>query len=353
VQARALEPGRPAASTAAPAPAKPPNVVLVFGDQWRVQATGYAGVDPCVRTPHLDALARRSVNFENAVSGCPVCCPMRASMLTGQSPVTHGVFVNDVQLRDDGQSLAQVFGAHGYDTGYIGKWHVDGRGRSSYIPPECRQGFGYWKVLECTHNYNESYYMYYAGDSDERLTWEGYDAAGAQTADALRYLRGRAVGADPFMLVLSWGPPHNPYGTAPQKYRDMYDPSEVVLRPNVTPEAAVQAREDLAGYYAHCTALDDQLGELCATLDSTGLAEDTLLVFFSDHGDMLGSHGMQRKQKPYDEACRVPCLISHPRQLGAAGGVGARRPHRHRPRPHADRAGPLRPARAARGAGSE
>ena len=92
---------------------------MVFGDQWRAQAFGYAG-DANVRTPHIDALAARSVNLANAVSGCPVCCPMRASLLTGQAPVTHGVFVNDVYLRDDGDSLAQVFARHGYDTGYIG-----------------------------------------------------------------------------------------------------------------------------------------------------------------------------------------------------------------------------------------
>ena len=246
---------------------------------------------------------------------------MRASLLTGQVPATHGVFVNDVYLRDDGQSLAQVFAQNGYDTGYIGKWHVDGHGRSSYIPPERRQGFQYWKVLECTHNYNESFYYADDGkgnDSDAKLTWDGYDAK-AQTEDAEAYLRQHAASetdSPPFLLMLSWGPPHNPYGTAPEEYRAMYKPEDVQLRPNVPADAAEAAREDLAGYYAHCTALDDCLGSLCATLDETGLTENTLFVFFSDHGDMLGSQGQIRKQRPFEEAVRVPCLVSCPRLLG-------------------------------------
>ena len=97
-----------------------PNVLLVFGDQWRAHAFGYAG-DTNVRTPHIDSLESRSVNLQNAVSGCPVCCPMRASLLTGQVPATHGVFVNDVYLRDDGKSLAHLYAQHGFSTGYIGK----------------------------------------------------------------------------------------------------------------------------------------------------------------------------------------------------------------------------------------
>ena len=120
--------------------AKRPNIVLVLADQWRAQAAGYAG-DPNIKTPNLDSLAGRCVNFTHAVSGCPVCSPYRASLITGRYPLTHGVIVNDVCLNDDAVSLARAFKGAGYDTGYIGKWHLDGHGRRSYIPPERRQGF--------------------------------------------------------------------------------------------------------------------------------------------------------------------------------------------------------------------
>jgi arylsulfatase A-like enzyme len=165
---------------------KRPNVVYVFADQWRAQAAGYAG-DKDVRTSHLDRLAGESANFENAVSCCPVCSPYRASLLTGQYPLTHGVFLNDVRLRSEAVSLAEVYQRAGYQTAYIGKWHLDGNQRSAFIPRERRQGFEFWKVLGCTHSYNNSFYY---GDEDIRLQWDGYDAI-AQTQEARQYIRAR------------------------------------------------------------------------------------------------------------------------------------------------------------------
>jgi arylsulfatase A-like enzyme len=296
-------------------PDRKPNVVFVFGDQWRAQATGYAG-DPNVKTPNLDRLAAQSVNFTTAVANCPVCSPYRATLLTGQNPLTHGVFVNDVHLSHDAPSIADAFKSAGYDTAYVGKWHLNGRGRSNHIPAEDRQGFDFWRVLECTHKYNESHYY---GDSTEDLTWDGYDAE-AQTRCAQEYIRSRDGSSDPFFLVLSWGPPHNPYETAPERFRAMYDPDEIVLRPNVPEQSAAEAREWLAGYYAHCSALDEYVGDMLATLDERGIADDTIFMFTSDHGDMLGSQGEHRKQRPRDESVRVPCLLR-----GLEGAVGLAR----------------------------
>lgn len=294
----------------APHPSSP-NILLLLADQWRAQALGYAG-DPNVRTPNLDRLERASVNFTEAVSAMPVCSPARASLQTGQRALTHGVFVNDVQLDPEAVTLAKVLGAAGYDTAAIGKWHIDGRGRSSFIPRERRQGYDYWKVLECTHAYNKSAYF---ADGPEKRWWEGYDAI-AQTRDAQRYLEDPARRSKPFLLFLSWGPPHNPYETAPPKYRAMYPPEKIQLRGNVPPERQDIARRELAGYYAHCTALDDCVGDLLSTLEKTGQLERTIVVFGSDHGDMLWSQGEQRKQRPYEESIRVPLLFRLPPFLG-------------------------------------
>ncbi|KKM64443.1 hypothetical protein LCGC14_1501340 [marine sediment metagenome] len=265
-------------------------------------------------TPNIDRLAGRSVNFVNAVAGCPVCCPYRASLLTGRFPLTHGVFTNDVHLGNDAVSIARAYAAGGYDTGYIGKWHVDGHGRSALIPKDRRQGFDYWKVLECTHNYNRSAYY---GDEDVKRFWDGYDAI-AQTRDACGYIRDHA-GAKPFALMLSWGPPHAPYHTAPEKYRKLFEGRTLKLRPNVPERFHAQAAKDLAGYYAHIAALDDCVGMLVDALDRAGIADDTLLVLTSDHGDMLYSQGQVKKQQPYDESIRVPFLLRYPALLGAKG----------------------------------
>ena len=292
-----------------------PNILLIIADQWRAQAFGFAG-DPNVKTPNLDRLEKQCVNFTQAVSGMPVCSPTRASLLTGQRPLTHGIFLNDVPLNPDAVMIAKVLKGAGYDTGCIGKWHVDGHGRSAFIPKERRQGFEYWKVLECTHTYNKSPYF---ADGPEKLEWQGYDAI-AQTRDAQGYIESRAKTGKPFLLWLAWGPPHNPYETAPQKYRDMYAPENMKVRGNVPADGIAQARArvDLAGYYAHCTALDDCIGDLLTTLKSAGVDENTIIVFTSDHGDMLSSHSMQRKQKPYEESARVPMLFRLPPKLGIA-----------------------------------
>lgn len=291
--------------------ARGPNVVFVFADQWRAQAAGYAG-DPNARTPNLDGLAAESVNFTNAVSCCPVCSPYRASLITGCYPLRHGVFLNDLYLNPRAISIAEAFSEAGYATAYIGKWHLDGHGRSGYIPPERRQGFQYWKVLECTHDYNNS--CYYADDDPAKRTWDGYDAI-AQTRDAQQYIRERA-GERPFALFLSWGPPHNPYETAPTQYGQLYDPAALTLRPNVPEASVTAARKELAGYYAHCSALDACIGQLLQTLQELNIAGNTIFVFTSDHGDMLGSHGEHRKQRPWDESIRVPFLLRYPARLG-------------------------------------
>jgi arylsulfatase A-like enzyme len=293
-----------------------PNVVLVLADQWRAQACGYAGNDQ-VQTPVIDQFAANSHNFTHALSGIPVCTPARGCLLTGQYALSHGLFLNDVHLADDVDSMGKIFKRNGYETAYIGKWHVDGRGRDAPIPIESRQGFDYWKVLECTHDYNHS--IYYDQDAPQPSLWEEYDAI-VQTKDACSYIENRDQDA-PFLMCLSWGPPHAPYETAPAAYRERYDAGSLRLRPNVTPEMDAQAREWIAGYYAHCTVLDDCFAQLLNCLEETGIADNTIVLFFSDHGDMLGSQGQTKKQRPWEESIRVPFLLRYPRGLGAAGSV--------------------------------
>jgi arylsulfatase A-like enzyme len=292
---------------ASPAPDRP-NLLFILTDQWRAQATGYAG-NPDVHTPHLDRLAGESVNYANAVSTCAVCCPYRASLITGRYPLTHGVFLNDLQLNTEAVSLAQAYRQAGYQTGYIGKWHLDGNGRSAYIPPERRQGFDYWKALECTHNYNHS--AYYAGNDQTQRVWPGYDAF-AQTDDAIGYLSRRARDHDPFALFVFYGSPHAPYRTGPKELIERYDARTLTLRQNIPEQDRAQAQQTTAGYYAHIEALDSCVGKLMATLKARGLDRNTIVVFTSDHGDMLHSRGMLKKQRPWDEAIRVPFLLRCP-----------------------------------------
>lgn len=302
-------------------PSRRPNVLFVMSDEWRAQAAGYAG-DPNAHTPAIDRFAGQSINFQQAVAGCSVCCPARGSLITGQYPLTNGVYINDVPLEPKGTTLGEAFRQAGYQTGYIGKWHLygspDGHNgrRQDYIPPEKRFGFEYWKAGECSHDYNHSFY--YAGNDPTKQFWPGYDAQ-AQTQDACRYLQEHSKQEAPYFLVLSWGPPHFPLHTAPELYQAMYRDREIQLRPNVPESHHAKATQELRGYYAHIAALDDCFKRLLEALEATGTADDTIVVWTSDHGDMLQSQGLSYKLYPWEESIRVPLLIRYPRKFGRRG----------------------------------
>lgn len=312
-------------SAAAPAvlgqKARRPNILFILADEWRAQATGYNG-DTNVHAPVLDRLKAQSVNFETAVSGTPVCCPYRASLLTGQYPLTNGVFINDVPLKPNGATMGETFTRAGYHTGYIGKWHLYGspQGRNErrldYIPPDKRFGFDYWKACECTHDYNKS--LYYEGNDPTPKYWPGYDAF-AQTDDASAFIQRQAKSNDPFCLVLSLGPPHFPLKSAPERYQAAYKGREIQFRDNVPKERRTEAADMLRGYYAHMSALDECFDRLLSTLDRARIADDTIVVFTSDHGDMMLSQGLTTKLHPWDESIRVPFLLRYPRKLGGKG----------------------------------
>lgn len=295
-----------------------PNVIWVFGDQHRAQALGCAG-DPNLHTPHIDRLAASGVTFTAAVAGTPLCCPFRGSLLTSRYP-HQCVPAHQAQMPPDQPTIATAFREAGYRTAYFGKWHVDGfqerggRAAMHIVPPERRGGFDDWLGYENNNSQWDSWVHGGVGAAAVHYRLPGYETDAL--TDLLRdYLAARAgeqrqAAAAPFFAVLSVQPPHDPY-VAPAEWMARHTPGEVQLRANVPPVPAIveQARRELAGYYAMIENLDWNLGRIRATLDQAGIADNTLIVFFSDHGDMHGSHGQFRKTAPWEEAIRVPCII--------------------------------------------
>jgi len=289
-----------------------PNIVVLLADQLRACSVGYAGEERVI-TPHLDRLAREAVNFRTAVSPLPVCTSYRGSLITGRTPLSTGLVLNDIPLSICEQSLALVLKQAGYDTAYIGKWHLNGKDRKGWVPPgPPRQGFDYWAAANFEHNYDRS--IYFEGDSPEPRMWEGFDAE-AQTQKALDYLGSRDH-ERPFCLVLSWGPPHHPYRVVPQRYLAMYGGPPSPVRPNCPSPPS----DDLKGYYAQITFIDEMVGRMLYGIARSGMVEDTIVLFTSDHGDMHGSHDVFKKQWPWDESIKVPFLLRYPRKV-ASGRV--------------------------------
>lgn len=319
-----------------PEPRKP-NLVYVLADQLRYQSCGFAG-DPNSRTPNLDAFCRESAHFRNAVSGHPVCAAYRASLFTGKYTTSTGMVINELRMNPNHECLAHVLTRNGYDTSYIGKWHLWANQlgnhrdpKNSFTPPgPYRLGFdGFW----ASYGFNHEYYQgYYHTDSPEQIPAEGYEPD-FQTNLAIERIEHHAHEDKPFAVFLSVGAPHSPWrrNNVPPEYLSVFDGDAAGVGfdypPNYKPENDPYADnwgifknpKDRASlldwmrvYYAMTANLDWNFSRLMRALDEAGVRDNTIVVFTSDHGDMLGSQGRLAKNIFYEEAARVPFLIRLP-----------------------------------------
>jgi arylsulfatase A-like enzyme len=329
-----------------------PDLLFVLSDQHRASALGCANDEP-VETPALDRLAADGTRLTRTYATTPVCAPSRASILTGLYPGRAGVPDNGSRLDADATTLGEVFSEAGYRTCYVGKWHLrdhgeNYRGGGAAATDHVRlRGFDRAVIPESAHAYFD---VDHYRDDDTHIETEGY-APTVQTDAALELLDD----ADdrPTCLVLSYGPPHNPYEEVPDKFRDRYDPATIPLRPNVGPilpyagdhpeptplwappisdndsDSPISShtyedpREGLADYYAQITAVDHEIGRLLDAIDDRGAVEDTIVAYTSDHGDQLWSQGHGQKSVPYDESVNVPLIVRWPDAVPAGSVTDA------------------------------
>jgi arylsulfatase A-like enzyme len=331
------------------------NVLIFYTDQQQRRSLGAYG-NPIVRTPNLDRLATEATVFENAICTLPVCVPSRCSIFSGTWPHTHGVFDNYHPLPRHIQTLAEMLIDHGFRTGFIGKWHM---GRE--VLPQ--RGFEeFYHAVDDVYTSDRDFPLYgpcgysrwliekgYKPDSQEkpgrfsraftaRLPEEDGKAAFI-SEQACRFLECRR--SEPFCLVCSFLEPHNPYHSP---YDGLHDPADIPLPSNFHsdplpdwPKRSARfqqwcrevAHEDgvaydsedkwrrlMARYYGMCHLVDRHAGRVLDKLDALGLRDSTMVIYTSDHGDMMASHGMYLKSMMLEEAQGVPLLIRHPNVLG-------------------------------------
>jgi arylsulfatase A-like enzyme len=305
------------------------NAIWILGDQHRAQALSCNG-DPNLNTPNIDRLAAEGQNYDRAVSGYPLCCPFRGSLLTSRYP-HECVPGHEHQMPPELPTIAHAFNEHGFDTAYFGKWHVDGfrerKGRAAMqiVPPERRGGFDYWVGYE--NNNSQWDCWVHGGEGAEAFHYRlpGYETD-CLTDLLIDYIaqkgKEKLAGAPtPFFSVLSVQPPHDPY-VAPAEWMARHNPARLQLRPNVPPVARIEerARRDLAGACAMIENLDWNVGRVREALVEAGLDTNTHIIFFSDHGDLHGSHGQFRKTAPWEEAIRIPFIVGGLQPRYAARG---------------------------------
>jgi arylsulfatase A-like enzyme len=299
-------------------PARPPNILWIVTTQWRAQACGYAG-DINARTPVLDALAARSVNYVQAITPHPFGPFARAALLTGTPSPRNGVRDYFDPLPTDALTIAHLLSSRGYATAWFGKWHLWRRDPEAslvgdahariVVPPEARGGFEFWEGFESGFQLNDPWL--HGSWVPEPARFIGYQPDVLAERLGMWWDSGE-TGGRPWFCVVSTETPHPPYDE-PAGIFPPISPEDVKPRANVAAGSAEQqARCELGGYYAHISATDAAIGRILAALRSAPDGDNTVVVVTSVHGDMHGSHGVFRKGWPHEESVRVPLLVRTP-----------------------------------------
>lgn len=305
----------------------PYNIIFYFTDQQRADTCGCYG-QPLDITPNLDALADEGVLFERAFSPQPVCGPCRAIFQTGLYPTTTGCFRNGIMLPHEVKTLANYMEDAGYETAYIGKWHLASQEgvpgqpaidhTTSPIPPAYRGGYsGYWRASDVLEFTSHGYDGYVYDEQGQRVDFQGY-RADCITDLAMDFFAVRDR-AKPFFMTISHIEPHHqndrkhyegPIGSK-EKYSNFTLPGDL---------AALQgnAQEEYPDYLGACAALDENLGRLLERLKAEGLYENTVIIFSSDHGSHFQTRnqdenlcgGDDYKRSCHDSSLHVPLVIS-------------------------------------------
>lgn len=302
-----------------------PNVLYVFSDQHRAASLPGEPLNQAL-APTLDRFRRENLSMDQCISNFPLCTPHRAILISGLYPTESGIVSNLQTLETTTPGLGEAFKRAGYHTGYVGKWHLY-QGEGKFVPKgPLRFGFEDWHVWANTNKHYDG--ITFNPETGERITIPGYQPTG-MTDQALEFLKEQKPDK-PWMLVVSWNPPHPPYNP-PAEDAAPYPPAGLELRPNVrlsTPADQIikpwpefQNMETLRkaeqGYYGAITAVDKEFARLLSALDEHGMAENTIVIYTSDHGDNMGSHGHMEKQMPHEESVRVPFMVRLPGEAKA------------------------------------
>lgn len=298
-----------------------PNLIFIFTDQQSFDMMGSYGNEQII-TPNLDKFASQGVQFNHCIANSPVCTPYRGILLSGMHPLENGAMANDIQmLPGQGNYFGEVLRDAGYHMGYYGKWHLMGGDRERPIPPgPLRYGFdNEFLSNNCTMLY-DSLRAYYWNENGEKTLYGEWEWI-AQTKQVLEFLDQHA-GEKPIALFLSWHAPHDWLAggvrehkySAPVEFEKLYNPDEIILRGNV--EDTPLRRKFYQGHMAMITSLDAEFARILAKLEEKGIADNSLIVFTSDHGDMLESHNWRfNKGRPEMESIRVPLVMKWPGKL--------------------------------------
>jgi arylsulfatase A-like enzyme len=307
-----------------------PNVIFFLPDQVRRCELGCYGGGQNVPTPHIDHFASQGLRMAAAVSTFPLCSPYRAMLQTARMPQHSGGIMNWTNLPTTGQAMADVFNAAGYNTAYIGKWHLASGRMAGTLrrndqptnkspepefvsPGPARMGYQYWAAYNFATDYNHAFYY---RDTPHRLHMPKFETD-SEVDMAIDYMKSHAHSEKPFFMVLSPHPPHPQWTDDNSPAADLAKtPRNFYMRPNVKGWKDTPTNDSRC-YYAMMRNMDENFGRLMEYLDEAGLTDNTIVVFASDHGEMLASQSRYNKMVPYSESIDVPLIFRWPRHIAA------------------------------------
>ena len=296
------------------------NIIFYFTDQQRWDTCGCFG-QPLNITPNLDQLAREGVKFDNAFSPQPVCGPCRALFQTGRYPTETGCFRNNIMLPAGVKTLGNYIEEAGYETAYIGKWHLASDGELekppaidhtvTAIPRELRGGYtGYWRAADVLEFTSHGYDGFVFDENNNRVDFKGYRAD--RINDMALEFFDTYDKKKPFFMTISQIEPHHQND---RKHYEGPDGSKERFKSFVLPEdlkaLGGNAAEEYPDYLGQCASLDENLGRLVAKLKEKGLYENTVILFASDHGSHFLTRNRDEHLNGYDDykrSCHDACL---------------------------------------------
>ncbi|WP_421907510.1 sulfatase-like hydrolase/transferase [Mameliella sp.] len=288
-----------------------PNVIVFFTDQQRFDTTGLHG-NPMGLTPNFDRLARAGTHFANAFTIQPVCGPARSALQTARYPTETGCWRNGRPLPEDAVTMARCFKADGYDTAYIGKWHLAG---AEPVPVDQRGGHDFWRGANMLEFVSDAYDTRLFDEDGQEHRLPGY-RVDAMTDAAIRYVT--TPREAPYVLTLSFLEPHHQNSVDAYPAPDSWDDTCPPLW--VPPDLATlggTAHGHLKGYYGMVKRLDEALGRLMDALKSTGQLDNTIVFFLSDHGCHFKTRNDEYKRSCHEASIRVPMMATGPGFEGA------------------------------------
>jgi arylsulfatase A-like enzyme len=292
----------------------PPNVIVFFTDQQRWDTSGLHG-NPLELMPNFDRIANEGTHFVNAFTCQPVCGPARSSMQTGMYATKTGVTRNGIPLAENANTLARSFASAGYQTGYIGKWHlggvhVDFTGQQGPVPVNKRGGYKYWLAAEHVEFVSDAYDAVLFDTDNNRVKLPGY-RVDATTDAGIRFVDSNRD--KPFMLFLSFLEPHHQNTTdsypAPPGYQERYTGRWL---PGDLAALSGTAHQHIGGYFGMVKRLDEAFGRLLDALESLGIADNTIVMFTSDHGNHFKTRNWEYKRSPHESCVRIPAAVCGP-----------------------------------------